>query len=271
MKPAVLLLLVLFLLPNFATADLFSPQTASAISSQTQIPVEWLASWWKIVLYIILPLWALGFVIYEFIKEINIFQKNAVNVVLAIMLVGFLIPQGFFGYVVKITAKTEAMMFIGVGILSFLVVLKIRRSIANVGYSGVLSGVLVYILDAAGVGILFAVIGYLLGGMTLGSHAYAGFIFGAALGVFLVFWEKRKKTSLGEVKTLLNKEENVVKTIGELKKEAEKYRKLIDTTNEKDPKRMGYIREFTAVMQLIKQKEAEEEYLEMREEDVTSA
>ncbi|MFH1105598.1 MAG: hypothetical protein V1731_00080 [Candidatus Aenigmatarchaeota archaeon] len=262
---AFLIIFILLIIPGFAAAELFSTQTASAISSQTQIPVEWLTSWWKFVLYVVLPVWALWYVSREIMKEVGVFSNNSVNNVLALVFVGFLIPQGLFGYVVKIASKTEAMMFVGAGILSFLVVLKIRRSIASVGYSGVLSGVLVYVLDGAGVGILFGVIGYLISGMVWGPPAMTAAMFGVALGMFLVFWEKRKKTSLGEVKTLLSKEEKIEENVEELMKKADELQKRIAAESNSTMKAQ-LMNEFTEVMKLIEMRRAQQEYIEMKEE-----
>lgn len=267
--PAFPIIIFFLIIPSFATADLFSPQTASAVSAQTQIPVEWLTVWWKFVIYVVLPIWALWYIFREIIKEIGIFSNNSVNNILAITLVGFMIPQGFFGYLVKITAKTEAMMFVGGGILAFLTVLKIRRSVSSIGYSGILSGFLGYVLDASGVGILFGVIGYLISGMVWGPPAMTAAMLGVALGLFMVFWEKRKKTSLGEVKTLLGKEEKIEQNVNELMKKADELQRRI-AAEKNNAMKAQLMNEFTEVMKLIEMRRAQEEYIEMKEEAATA-
>ncbi len=264
-RSAFLIIFILLLIPQFAAAELFSAQTANAVSAQTQIPVEWLTSWWKFVLYVILPVWALWYVTREILKEIGVFSNNSVNNILALTLIGFMIPQGLFGYVVKIASNTEAMMSVGGGILAFLVVLKVRRSVAGMGYSGILSGVLGYILDGAGMGILFGVIGYLISGMVWGPPAMTAAGFGVALGMVMVFWEKRKKTSLGEVKTLLNKEEKIEQNVDELMKKADDLQKRIAAASDSTMKAQ-LMNEFTEVMKLIEMKRAQQEYMEMKEE-----
>lgn len=266
-RPHVLLFVLLFIsvIPNFASAAWISENAAKTINSWTSVPVELLTDNQKLIFFVIAPFIAAWIIIHQVVKEISIFQSESANAWLAFVALAFLIPAGFFKITSSLLTKTQTVMYLGIGFLAFLTTGQIRKRVGSFGYGGIFSGFVGYVLDAFGLGFFFATIGYAIGGGVWGGFAWVGFFTGSALGGFLVWWDKRKQGKMDSIKALMQKEKMIGHSIEELMKKADELQKKI--SSEKDAsKRAQLEREFASVMEMVRIKKAQQEFIEMKEE-----
>ncbi len=255
-KAAASAVLALFLMIPFATAEsVLSADTIKFWNTWFGAPTEYLTSWPSIFALVVAPVVIAMFFAYEIWKELGLFHSGAANFWIPILLVYLMINNGFWSYVKLFVSNTQMVPALVLSFLSLQVTGKLRSRVTSFGYSGIFSGILAYALDAVGVGIFMAGLGFIFTRGQMGPLVYVLFSVGAGLGIFLIWWDKKGKRNTANLNSIFSQDEIIEKEIAKLEKKRDELNdKATRAPNE--AARLPYYKEMALLQQEIKILEA---------------
>lgn len=208
-----LLAITFFIIPSYAAAQVVVPENvAKNIESWIGVPAEYMGSPRDIIVFVIIPFVVAALVMHGIWKEVGIFNNGAANFWIPVLMVFASFQFGFFKFVKALYGSTQSLIFAGAAIMAYVITAKVRQRVGSFGYSGIFSGIVGYVLDAVGLGIAFGGMAGAFSGGRFGPLVYIAFSVGAALGIFVLWWNKKGRKT-GNLKNLLEQEDQIEKEL----------------------------------------------------------
>ncbi|MBI3412887.1 MAG: hypothetical protein HY051_02285 [Candidatus Aenigmarchaeota archaeon] len=200
----------LFFISAFAagqgTQSTLSEGAAKFWTTWFYVPAKYLISWPTIIMFAVAPVVIALFFAYEIWKELGIFHSGAANFWIPLLIVYIMLPNGFWGYVDLFVSNTQMIPALVLSFFALQITSKLKARVTSFGYSGIFGGVVAYVLEAVGGGVFLGSIGFIISKGRFGPLVYALFFAGAALGLIILWWDKKRRKT-GVLKNVMGQED----------------------------------------------------------------
>ncbi len=199
----------LVLLPFASAQDAQSTLSSGTIkfwNTWFNVPEKYLTSWPAILSFAVAPVLITLFFAYEIWKELGIFHSGAANFWIPLLLVYLMLRNGLWDYVDLFVSNAQMIPALVLSFVAMQVTSKVKGKISSFGYSGIFGGLVGYVLEAVSGGVFLGSIGFMINRGHFGPLVYILASVGAALGILLLWWDKKGRKT-GVLKNVLGQED----------------------------------------------------------------